>query len=184
LNMEKNNSKDMSSTSEQKPCIDKKNENDKVNEIKQENPELQEMKETLQRLQAEFENYQKRAQKESENFRVLANASLIKDLLPVLDTLEQGINHNKELLGVKNQLESILKKNGLLKIVVEKGDLFDHEKMDCLMEEKCDDVETGKVVNILINGYTLNGLVLRPTKVSIASENKNNDDLIMEQNKK
>ena len=141
-----------------------------------ERDELGEMKETLQRLQAEFENYQKRAHKESEHFRTTANASLIHDLLPVLDTLEQASIHNKEFVAVKEQLEGILKKKGLGKIHTEKGKEFDHNRMDCLMEEHCEGVKEGKIAKVLINGYTLNGCVLRPAKVSIAKAKSTGDE--------
>ena len=149
-------------------------------EIKENKPleatnELDEMKLTLQRLQAEFENYQKRTQREGEQFRAIANAALVYDLLPVLDTLEQGVLHNKEFASVQEQLIGILKKKGLEKIHAEKGKEFDHEKMDCLMEEECDGVKEGKIAKVLINGYTLNGKILRPTKVSIAKAKSNGE---------
>jgi molecular chaperone GrpE len=160
---------------------------DNLEEIKA-NDELAEMKETLQRLQAEFENYQKRTQRESVHFQTIANASLMSDLLPVLDTLEHGIIHNKDFVAIKEQLEKILQKKGLQKIVVEKGNDFDHDKMECMLNEHCDDVSEGKVATVLVNGYTLNGRVLRPTKVSIAmapshSNNKNNNPNEINENK-
>jgi molecular chaperone GrpE len=147
--------------------------NNNRNNEKSKIDELEEMRATLQRLQAEFENYQKRAQRDSENFRTMANASLIEDLLPVLDTLEQGSIHNKEFVVVKEQLEKVLRKKGLEKIIVKRGTDFDHDKMDCLMDEECAETKEGNVVNVLINGYTLNGRILRPAKVSIAKAKSN-----------
>jgi molecular chaperone GrpE len=121
----------------------------------------------LKRLQAEFENYQKRSEKENENYRKCANTLLIEDLLPVIDSLLLGLEHNKEFAQVYEQLISILKKKGLEKIEVNIGDNFDHEIMDCLMQEKNNDLKDGQVVKVLSIGYKLNGFVLRPTKISI-----------------
>jgi molecular chaperone GrpE len=121
----------------------------------------------LKRLQAEFENYQKRSEKEYENYRKCANTSLIEDLLPVMDSLLLGLEHNKEFAQVYEQLNSILKKKGLEKIEANVGDDFDHEKMDCLMQEKNEKLKEGQVAKVLSTGYKLNGFVLRPTKVSI-----------------
>jgi molecular chaperone GrpE len=132
---------------------------------------IKELTETLQRLQAEFENYQKRTHKNNLEFKEFANASLIEQLLPVLDTLEQGVKHNKEFVLIYEQLYAILKKNGLEKIQVSEGKSFDHEVMDCLMKEDSE-FEEDKVVKVLLNGYFLNKKVLRPTKVSISSGKK------------
>ena len=129
--------------------------------------EVVELRTTLQRVQAEFENYQKRTDKEMADFRTIANANMMTDLLPVLDTLEQGLIHNQEFASVQEQLESILKKKGLEKIQVESGMNFDHDKMECLMEENVENIEDGKVVKVLINGYMLGGKILRHAKVSL-----------------
>ena len=129
--------------------------------------ETTELRATLQRVQAEFENYQKRIDKEMIDYRIMANAGMMSDLLPVLDTLKQGLIHNPEFASVKEQLESILKKKGLEKILVETGMDFDHDKMECLMEENVEGIEDGKITKVLINGYMLGGKVLRPAKVSL-----------------
>ena len=128
-----------------------------------------ELTDTLKRLQAEFENYQKRNSKQNDEFRVFANAKLIEELLPVLDSLEIGMQHNKDLVIVHEQIYGILKKNGLTKISAQKGQKFDHDKMECLMQEKNPALKEGVIANILMNGYLLNGKILRLTKVSVNS---------------
>ena len=146
---------------------------------------IKDLTETLQRLQAEFENYQKRSVKQNEEYKCFANAKLAEELLPVLDSLEQGIKHNKELMLLHEQLFSILKKNGLQKIIIEKGQAFDHDKMECLMQEKNEKLPDGTVTNILIEGYTLNGKILRLSKVSVnvlENENQNTDKKTFEKN--
>ena len=128
---------------------------------------IKELTETLQRLQAEFENYQKRSTKQNEEYKVFANAKLIEELLPVLDALEQGMQHNKELVVMHEQLFGILKKNGLQKIHVKSGQMFDHDKMECLLQEKNDKFCDGAIASILLTGYLLNGKILRLAKVSV-----------------
>jgi len=151
-----------------------KGENEKISQ-KQENPQnsekqkIVELTETLQRLQAEFENFQKRSSKQNDEFKQYANADLISQILPVLDTLEQGSMHNKELIFVYEQLYSVLKKKGLEKIAINLGTNYNHETMDCLMQEVGEEKNEGKVAHILISGYLLNGKVLRAAKVSVYS---------------
>jgi molecular chaperone GrpE len=138
--------------------------------VDKDNAKIAELTDTLKRLQAEFENFQKRNTKQNDEFKQYATANLIAQLLPVLDTLEQGSLHNKELIFVYEQLYSTLKRNGLEKIKIDEHTEFDHDKMECLMQEKATKEKEGKVAHILISGYVLNGKVLRAAKVSVYSE--------------
>lgn len=133
---------------------------------------VKELTETLQRLQAEFENYQKRSIRQNEEFKVFANARLIEDILPVLDSLENGMQHNKELVLIYEQLMNVLKKQGLKKINALKKMKFDHEKMECLMQESDNECREDEIVKVLLNGYELNGKILRPVKVSVSAGKK------------
>ncbi|MEI7961574.1 MAG: nucleotide exchange factor GrpE [archaeon] len=128
-----------------------------------------ELTESIQRLQAEFENYQKRSTKQNEEFKVFANAKVIEEILPVIDSLEHGMLHNKEFVHIYEQLFSILKKKGLQKIHAEKGMKFNHDTMECMMQEKNPALKDDAVANVLITGYLLNGKVLRAVKVSVNS---------------
>ncbi|NMA44631.1 MAG: nucleotide exchange factor GrpE [Candidatus Diapherotrites archaeon] len=143
------------------------------NELNKDQEKIKELTETLQRLQAEFENYQKRTIKSNQEYKEFANASIIEQLLSVLDTLEQGVKHNKEFVLVYEQLYSILKKNGLEKINICEGDDFDHETMDCLVKENSL-LNEDKITKVLLNGYLLNKKILRPAKVSISNGKKEN----------
>ncbi|VVB75399.1 Protein GrpE [uncultured archaeon] len=128
---------------------------------------VKELTDTLQRLQAEFENYQKRNTKQNEVFREYANAKLMEELLPVLDALESGMAHSKDLAIVYEQLFGILKKNGLAKIDAKKGKEFNHDIMECLMQEKNAECADNSVAQVMLTGYLLNGKVLRAAKVSV-----------------
>ncbi|MCX6800983.1 MAG: nucleotide exchange factor GrpE [Candidatus Diapherotrites archaeon] len=138
--------------------------------------EVGELTETLQRVQAEFENYQKRVQKQNEEFRQYANSKLMEEILPTLDTLEQGVIHNKGFVGVQKQIMQTLGKNGLEKIAVKEGDDFDHETMEAMMRESNEKIGDGRVAKVLLGGYKLNGKILRHTKVSVNKLEKKNEE--------
>jgi molecular chaperone GrpE len=137
--------------------------------------EVGELTETLQRVQAEFENYQKRVQKQNEEFRQYANSKLMEEILPMLDTLEQGVIHNKGFVGVQKQIMQILGKNGLEKMVIKEGDDYNHETMEAMMQESNEKIGDGKVAKVLLGGYKLNGKILRHSKVSVNKLEKKND---------
>ena len=54
---------------------------------------IQELTDTLQRLQAEFENYKKRMTKEKSDLMKYANEEIIKEILHTVDNLERAIQH-------------------------------------------------------------------------------------------
>ena len=147
---------------------------------------------SLQRLQAEFENFQKRNAKQNDEYKIFANAKLIEDFLPVLDSLEQGMTHSKDLVILYNQITGILKKKGLEKIQIKKGEIFNHDEMECLMQESDPKLPVDAVVNVLMQGYKLNGKILRLARVSvntlekkcIIGNNTDSDDNDDKENKK
>jgi len=133
----------------------------------QEQKRIIELTNDLKRVQAEFENFQKRVEKQNCDFKEYVLAQTIEELLPVLDSLELGLKHNKDFVQIYEQLFLILRKNGLSKIEVNVGDNFDHEIMDCLMQESNNNLKEGQVVQVLSTGYKLKNKVLRTTKISI-----------------
>ena len=140
--------------------------------------ELEEMKETLQRLQAEFENSRKRMDRERQEFSKIANALLIKELLPLLDSMDsaekspgenESIPKEKVIEGIellKNQLLATLKSQDLEEIK-SLGEKFDPMLHDCIMQEKDAKKEEDTVLEELQKGYMLNGRVLRHAKVKV-----------------
>ncbi len=138
-----------------------------------------EYKDSLQRLQADFENYRKRCEKESASFRKYANAQLVKSLLPILDSFELALKNNAEpekfRKGVEMiyaQLYSILEDAGLKKIDAE-GRQFDPYAHEVLLQEESE--KDGIVLEELQKGYSLDGAVIRHSKVKVGkkSEAKN-----------
>lgn len=134
----------------------------------------EEFKEILQNVQAEFENYKKRQEKEREKFAENEKAKVLADFLSVLDAINSGIKQEPENNGlkkVKEQLVQALHSYGVQKIPLKKGNSFNHETMECISKERKEEME-GKVLEILQKGYFLKDKVLRHAKVIIGDSEK------------
>ena len=151
-------------------------------ELEKERKLALEYKEHLQRLQADFENYRKRVEKEREDFVKFSKEDLIHELLSVLDNFETALHHvrnatepKKIIEGielVERQLHNILKKEGL-QVIEAKGKLFDPRLHEALMKVENKDVPENTVIEELQKGYTLSGKVIRPAQVKVAKKHEN-----------
>ncbi len=139
--------------------------------------QIDELTNTLKRLQAEFENYKKRADKENVNTIKNANSGLIAEILPVLDSFELALKDNqcgneeiakyrKGIELIYTQLYSILQDQGL-RIIDTKNQKFDPFKHEVLMVKECDEPED-KIIQEFQKGYMLNENIIRHSKVMIA----------------
>jgi molecular chaperone GrpE len=134
----------------------------------------------LKRLQAEFDNYKKWAQKEKTGFITVANHSLISDMLPVIDSLKLALNtaeNNEFCNGIRmvyKQLMDVLEKNGLKKIECI-GRKFDPYKDEIMLQDDSDK-EEGTVLEELQEGYMLNDKLIRSAKVKISTGRKNGNN--------
>ena len=131
-----------------------------------------------QRSQADFVNYKRRIEQEREEVVKFANATLVLNLLPVLDDLERALeNVSGKLAGmtwvegielIYRKLKAILEAGGLSEIKAV-GEVFDPNLHEAVMEVEG---EEGKVIEELQKGYKLNDRVLRPTMVKVGSGKK------------
>ncbi len=140
--------------------------------------EVEELKDNLQRVQAEFENSRKRLEKEKKDFSGIANARLISDLLPLLDSMDaarERIDDTREIRkeeviegmeSIQKQFFTVLKSQGLEEIKTV-GKALDPMKEDCVMQGKDKKKKDGIVLEELQKGYSLNGKVLRHAKVKV-----------------
>ena len=132
------------------------------------------------RLYSEFDNYRKRSIKERIELSKTAASDLITTLLPVLDDFERALNametdedkENAIIDGINlvyNKLKNILSQQGLerMKVLGEEFDTDFHEAMTNIPALKPE--LKGKVVDVIQNGYLLNGKVIRYAKVVIGS---------------
>ena len=136
---------------------------------------IAELTDSLQRLQAEFENYKKQVDKEKEEFVKYAKADIIGKILPVLDTFEIALRNTtdkeKFVKGMEMtfaQLFSTLESEGLRPIgaLGKKFDAYFHEVM---LKQKSDK-EEGTILEELQKGYMFNDKVLRHSKVKISEK--------------
>ena len=130
-----------------------------------------------QRVQADFENYRKRAAREQERLVVHAHERLIRELLPVLDdlerTLEAAERHEEAALVdgvrlVERSLRAALAKEGLVEIGTEGA--FDPHVHEALLTQPSEDVDPGAVLEVVQRGYRVGDKVVRPARVIVASE--------------
>ncbi len=133
----------------------------------------EELTNALKRLQADWENFRKRNDKEVFEYRNYAIAELVGKLLPILDSFALALKNtaNKEdfVKGVGliySQLYDLLEKEGLKPISAEgKFDPYLHEVLLTEKTEKDEDDE--KIVQELQRGYLLKGKIVRFAKVKI-----------------
>jgi molecular chaperone GrpE len=133
-----------------------------------------------QRVQADFENYQKRKEVENKELVEFAREVAVAKLLPTLDSLEQGLLHRPTIEGNEQyqtwvsgidgtlkQLDKALEDLGVRKIeaVGKKFDPNFHEAVREVLGE-----EDGLVVEEYQTGFELNGKVIRPSQVAISKK--------------
>jgi len=129
----------------------------------------------LQRVQADFENYRKRAAREQERLVAHAHERLVRELLPVLDGLESALEaaerHEEATLVegvrlVEQALRSALVKEGLAEIPTDGQ--FDPHVHEALLTQPSEHAEPGSVLEVVQRGYRLGDKVVRPARVIVA----------------
>lgn len=146
----------------------------KIEELSQKTGELQDK---YVRLSAEFDNYRKRTLKEKSELIRTANEDLLKDILPVVDDFERGIDiidKSQDLDALRTGIHLIyskfsdfLKQEGLKEIEA-KNQPFNLEFHEALTKIPAPSEELkGSVVDVIEKGYTLNEKVIRYAKVVV-----------------
>ncbi|GAA3856928.1 nucleotide exchange factor GrpE [Streptomyces sedi] len=131
---------------------------------------LHERTQDLQRLQAEFQNYRRRVERDRIAVKEVAIANLLTELLPVLDDIGRARDHG-ELVGgfkqVAESLETVAAKMGLAQFGKE-GEPFDPTVHEALMHSYSPDVTETTCVQILQPGYRIGERTIRPARVGVA----------------
>ena len=128
--------------------------------------ERDEFKDIALRVQADFENYRKRAASQMGDELDRALGKLVEQLLPVLDACEAAVAHGVE--GVEQVWSSLfgaLQKQGLEALDLA-GQPFDPALADAVMHEEGDGSEP-VVLEVLRTGYRWKGRVLRAAMVKV-----------------
>lgn len=129
------------------------------------------------RLNAEFQNYKRRVEKEKTDLLKYGSEKLMTELLPVIDNfsraLSMGAMENADqkfidgLSMIQKSLEEFMTKNGVKKIDAA-GEAFDPQLHHAVMTEEREGCEPDTVIEILQEGYTLNDRVIRPSMVKVS----------------
>ena len=126
-----------------------------------------------QRIQADFENFRKRTQRENEEFKAFATAGLLSEMLSIVDDLDRALEHAGEkndfvvgVRGIRQNLMKILESKGLTEIPTEgKFDPNCHEAL-CVVEADTD----GEIAEVFQKGYRIGDKVLRYSKVKVTKK--------------
>jgi len=146
-------------------------------ELERVGAELEETKDRFLRGLADFDNYRKRAAREREQLVRCATEDLIKRMLEVVDNLERALaaaSETEDFDGFKKgveliyeHLKEVLTKEGLCPIVC-LGEVFDPNFHEAVMAIEKEGEESEKVIEEIQKGYTLDGRVIRPSKVVVS----------------
>lgn len=131
----------------------------------------------LLRVQADYDNFRRRTQKEKEELAQYATSKLITELLTVLDNFDRALNtapagaeveaFSKGVNMIFRQLDGVLKSEGLT-VMEAVGQPFNPEYHQAIMQVESEEYEEGIVTEEVQKGYLLKDKVLRPAMVKVS----------------
>ena len=130
------------------------------------------------RAVADLENFRKRTIREKDELRQFASAGLMEDIIPIIDNLGLGLaaarqqSEGKSIVDgvslVLEQLKGTLTRHGL-KEINPAGQRFDPNFHECISHQPSTEIAEEHVMQVVRFGYSLNGRLLRPASVVVAS---------------
>jgi molecular chaperone GrpE len=141
--------------------------------------ELEKTQNRLLRLQADFENFRRRALAERRDIYQFGHQNLVKDLLLTVDNLDRAIGHARESGGgdlesflqgvelVRRELLGVLEVHSVHEIEA-LGKAFDPALHEAMAQAVDESVAPNTVIDVLEKGYQLRDRLLRPTRVIVA----------------
>ncbi len=139
-------------------------------QARQADAKVAELTADLQRLQAEYQNYRRRVERDRELVREQALVNVLTNLLPLLDDVGRARQHGELTGGFKSVgegLETTVEKLGLARFG-EPGEPFDPTVHEALMHSYSAEVTEPTCVQILQPGYRIGERVVRPARVAVA----------------
>jgi molecular chaperone GrpE len=130
----------------------------------------------LLRLTAEFDNYRKRIERERRETSERATASLLEDLLPIVDDFERALSaeagpgaesYRKGVEIIYKQLADLLTRRGVTVLDVVGAD-FDPHVHQAVAHEPSPGARDGEILEEMRRGYKLGDRLLRPAMVKVA----------------
>ncbi len=125
-----------------------------------------------QRAQADFVNLRKKDEEEIKIREKYAAASFLREIIPVIQSLEKAAESDEHSRAIISQFQSVLKKIGVKEIVPNAGDKFDPNIYEAIKVLPTDEEARDHLVaELLEKGYLLHDRVVRPAKVAVYSHN-------------
>jgi len=143
--------------------------------------ELSALQDRMIRLQADFDNFRRRALKEREEAYRYGHENLVKDLLATVDNLDRAIEHGQRSDGgdlgsmlqgvelVRQQLLGVLASHGVNEIEVENA-AFDPKLHEAMAQKEDGSVPANTVIEVFQKGYRLRDRLLRPARVVVSKQ--------------
>jgi molecular chaperone GrpE len=146
-------------------------------EVEKLHAERNDLFERLARLQAEFDNYRKRAAKENAEYRDYAVSEAARSLLPVVDSFTLALKNaaakpedlRKGVELIFKQLQDVLQKLNIERIPAQ-GEAFDPRVHEAIEMVETDAAPDHHVLEELQPGYRIKGRLLRPAMVRVAKK--------------
>lgn len=161
-------------------------------ELEQEKTKSQDYLNKLKYLQADFENYRKRVERDHREQIQFGNEGLIQNLLSILDELELAVEACKKTQDTKNVAEGIemvaenfkeiLRKEGL-EAIEAKDKMYDATKHEAVANVLDNTKPEGTIIDEIRKGFMLKGKVIRPSMVKVTASHKD-DSTVTKTNKK
>lgn len=138
--------------------------------------ELESKNDLLLRTAAEFDNYKKRTERERAGVAEYAKASVIKELLPILDNINRAValedktsaDYIKGIELIVKQFEGLAGVLGITE-VAKAGDTFDPNCHEAVMHIQDETLGENIITEVLQKGYKIGNTVIRPAMVSVAN---------------
>jgi molecular chaperone GrpE len=153
-----------------------------IDPLQQAQADATKYKDMALRATADFDNYRKRARREVEDSRKSGREDLLKELLPIFDNLERGIQSAQRATDVKGvadglsmvlkQFESTLGKLGINRIPTT-GSAFDPSLHEAIQQVETDEHPPGTIVAEVQPGYTSADRLIRAAMVVVAKPKSN-----------
>jgi molecular chaperone GrpE len=159
---------------------------DEATEVEALRGELEALQERMVRLQADFDNFRRRALKEREEAHQYGHENLVKDLLATVDNLDRAIEHARRSDGgdfesmlqgvelVQRQLLGVLVNHGVSEIEAREA-AFDPNVHEAMAQQEDDSVPANTVIEVFQKGYRLRDRLLRPARVVVSKPTAGGD---------
>lgn len=152
--------------------------NKKVQELQE---TVEDLTSTLKHVQAEYQNYIKRVEKEKKDMAKYAGATVIRDFLPIVDNINRALASSENaqefkqgIEMIRDQLQKSLENHNVTKMdaLNEKFNPTMHEAMMVAESKK----EPGTIIEVFEDGYMIKDRVLRHAKVKVSKAPDNDNE--------